>query len=665
MTNFNMKIIFRFFKRFILFIVIIFVLLPIYLILYAKIKSEYNLNKLGGDVKIIVSHGEKFRDLNKNDLVDIYENYHCDINERVEDLLAKLSLSEKVGLMFMSHIQLELDGSLSEIPKFDNIYTWFYNGNSELIINKKMNNFMINLSGKTYTPYNIAKWHNEIQKLAEKTRLGIPITLSTNAMHQAVDFIKLTTYMNSFSHWPYPLGLAATRDTSLVEDFANIARQEYMATGIRLAVHPLADLSTDPRWSRTINTFGEDADLTSAMVRAYVRGFQGIRLSSESVACMTKHFAGAGPHSNGEDSHFPYGKNLVYPGNNFRYHLKPFVDGAFIAHTAQIMPYYSIPKGQTKYNLGFAFNKDIITNMLRKKYKFNGVVCTDWNLISQYKFLNFIPIGFPKSWGVEGKSESERLQLVIEAGCDQFGGEFCPELLIDLVQNKTISENRIDQSVRRILHDKFALGLFEKPFVNLYQVNKIVGKDSFVRKGKIAQRKSIVLLKNGIIGKSKMLPVRKKMNVYIENIDKYVVEKYAKVVSKPHQADFIIIRLMAPFEKRYQFAQEAFYHMGKLSYKKREEERILNLIKQKPSVIAIFLDRPAVIPKIAAQTTALLADFGVTDEALLDVIFGKFTPTGKLPVELPASDEAVVLQKEDMPCDSKNPLFEFGYGLTY
>ena len=169
------------------------------------------------------------------------------------------------------------------------------------------------------------------------------------------------------------------------------------------------------------------------MTKAYVLGFQGDSLDQNGVACMTKHFSGGGPQEDGEDAHFPYGKNQVYPGNNFDYHVTPFTDGAFEANTAQIMPYYGIPIGQTSEDVAFGFNKDIITTLLRDSLKFKGVVCTDWNIISNTR------IGEGRAWGIEDLSPKERVQKVIDAGCDQFGGESIPELIVELVHDGAIS----------------------------------------------------------------------------------------------------------------------------------------------------------------------------------------------------------------------------------
>ena len=299
----------------------------------------------------------------------------------------------------------------------------------------------------------MAEWHNRIQKMAERTRLGIPVTISTDPRHAFSQNPLASLMAGSFSQFPEPTGLAATRDVDLVQQFGDIARQEYLAVGIRLALHPMADLATEPRWARVNGTFGEDADLSAEMTAAYIRGFQGETLGKDSVACMTKHFPGAGPQMDGEDAHFPYGREQVYPGNNFDYHLKPF-EAAFKAGTAQIMPYYGMPVGTPLEEVGFGFNKDVITGLLRGKYGFEGVVCTDWGLLTPFKILGreVMPA---RAWGVEHLSRLERAQKMLEAGVDQFGGEACPEVIVQLVREGKVSEERIDQSVRRLLRDKF------------------------------------------------------------------------------------------------------------------------------------------------------------------------------------------------------------------
>jgi beta-glucosidase len=612
------------------------------------INTRRNLSLLGQEAPTLTQDGITFRDLNKNGKLDVYEDPRRPIAKRIEDLLQQMTLEEKAGMMFQTMIGMNKDGTILEktgmfpLPQ-----------TSDMIARRLMNHFNI-LEGSD--PRHMAEWHNRIQKLAERTRLGIPITISTDPRHAFSNNPLAGMMAGSFSQFPEPTGLAATRDVDLVRQFANIARQEYLAVGIRLALHPMADLATEPRWCRINGTFGEDAELTSQMVGAYIRGFQGETLGKDSVACMTKHFPGGGPQKDGEDPHFPYGREQVYPGNNFEYHLKPF-EAAFKAGTAQIMPYYGMPVGTSFEEVGFSFNKDVITGLLRGKYGFDGVVCTDWGLLTSMNILGreVMPA---RAWGVEHLSLSERLKKILDAGVDQFGGEACPEVIVQLVREGKVSEERIDQSIRRILRDKFRLGLFDNPYLDVAAAEKIVGNPEFRKVGELAQRQSIVLLKND----KKTLPLKYGLKIYIENIKPEAIKEYGEVVDDPSKADIAILRLSAPYEKR-KGMMESYFHAGDLDFKEPEKTRILTILNQIPTVVDIYLERPAVIPEIAEKSAALLANFGANDDAVLDVIFGKFEPQGKLPFELPSSMDAVRKQKEDLPHDSENPLFPFGHGL--
>ena len=265
-----------------------------------------------------------------------------------------------------------------------------------------------------------------------------------------------------------------------------------------------------------------------------------------------------------------------------------------------------------------------------------------------------------RAWGVEHLSLAERAQKVLDAGADQFGGEACPEVIVQLVREGKVSEARIDQSIRRLLRDKFRLGLFDNPFVDVDAAEKIVGQPDFRKSGELAQRKSIVLLKN----EKNTLPLKNGLKIYVENIKPEAIAQYGEVVNDVSKADIAILRLNSPYEKR-KGLMESFFHAGDLDFKEPEKTRILNILNRVPTVVDIYLERPAVISEIAEKSAALLANFGANDGAVLDVIFGKFLPQGKLPFELPSSLEAVRKQKEDLPHDSENPLFPFGHGLSY
>jgi Beta-glucosidase-related glycosidases len=608
----------------------------------------------GTEAPFLTQDGITFRDLNKNGRLDPYEDPRRPIEERVADLLSQMTLEEKAGLMFHPPVAMNADGSLAEeIAPFNQAAT------SEMVRKRLINHFNVY---EVAQPRQMAEWYDRLQKLAESTRLGIPVTISSDPLHTLNSSPAVGLGDNAFSKWPEPIGLAAVRDDALVQEFADIARQEYLAVGIRTALHPMADLATEPRWARIAGTFGEDAELSSRMVAAYIRGFQGETLGPHSVACMTKHFPGGGPQKDGEDPHFYYGKDQVYPANNFEYHLIPF-QAAFNAGTAMIMPYYGRPLGLPLEEVGFGFNKDVITGLLRGKYGFDGVVCTDWSLIHDIVVDGQVVMRC-RCWGVEDLSAEERVLKAVQAGVDQFGGESCPEIIVQLVKSGQVDQARIDESVRRLLRDKFRLGLFDQPFVDPQVAVEVVGNVDFRAKGELAQRRSIVLLKNGGAQSDTILPLQEEVPICVEGIDHEVARQYGSIVTSPAEAKLAIIRLDCPFQPR-EGLLESFFHAGDLDFKSPERERILALLERMPTIVDIHLDRPAVIPEIAKKCAALLADFGASDAAVLDVIFGKFQPSGKLPFELPSSMEAVRKQKEDLPHDSENPVFPFGYGLTY
>jgi beta-glucosidase len=626
---------------------------------YQRMGSKANnyYKSLGPEAPTLSIDGVTFRDLNKNGRLDIYEDINAPLETRVDDLVGQMTLEEKAGSMFVTMAGISNEGGFLDKPSFSNfpmdlMLPIVLGSGAELFIGKQINNF--NILFAPNTPI-LAKFTNTVQKYGERSRLGIPMSIASDPRHTTENNPGAALFTPSFSQWPSFLGLAATRDTVLVREFGDIARQEYVATGIRVALHPMADLMTEPRWGRSNGTFGEDAYLSAEMTKAYVLGFQGETLGPNSVACMTKHFSGGGPQLDGEDPHFPYGKEQAYPGDNFDYHLIPFTKGAFAANSAQIMPYYGIPMGQTDEDVAFAFNKAIITTLLRDSLGFDGVVCTDWMIISDSG------MGEARAWGVEELTPLARIQKVIDAGCDQFGGESVPELVIELVNTGQLTEERIDISVKRIMRDKFRLGLFDNPYVDETAAVAITGNDAFRSAGKDAQAKSTVLLKNDNI-----LPLSEGVKVYAKDVfDQEEFAKYAEMVDSPEEADVVVIRINTPFDPRSEYFLESFFHQGRLYYTDEELNEILEVIKDKPSIVIANLDRPAILTDIMPATQGLIAEFGTTDEIMAEILFGVRKPEGKLPFELPSSWEAVLEQHEDVPYDSKDPLYPFGHGLRY
>jgi len=578
-----------------------------------------------------------------------YRNAELDVEQRVDDLLDRMSLAEKAGMLFQTMIVIG-SGDLSA-PGLA-----FGVGSAEHMIQTQLLTHF-NLVRTAEDAKVLAEWHNRLQKLASETRLGIPITLSTDPRHHFTENTGTAATAGAFSQWPETLGFAAIGSADLVERFADIARQEYLAVGLRLALHPQIDLATEPRWSRISGGFGEDADLTGRLVRAYIRGFQGAQLGSESVSTMTKHFPGGGPQQDGEDPHFAYGREQVYPGNNFEYHLKPFRD-AIAAGTAQIMPYYGMPVGTQYEEVAFAFNKGIITDLLRGELGFDGIVCTDWGLVTDATIL-----GQPmpaRAWGVEHLDELSRVEMILNAGCDQLGGEARPELVVQLVEQGRISEDRIDVSVRRLLREKFVLGLFDNRYVDSDHAANTVGRVDFVAAGADAQRRAYTLLTN----RDQILPLEKPCRLYVEGVSAEVASRYGQVVSDPAESDIALLRLKAPYEPR-QGGFEAMFHAGSLEFPAVDRDHHASISSVVPTIVDVYLDRPAVLTHLVRDAAAVFGSYGSSDEAFLDVVFGAAQPQGSLPFDLPRSMAAVQASRSDVPFDTTDPIFRFGHGRRY
>ncbi|TLD09651.1 hypothetical protein PspLS_11735 [Pyricularia sp. CBS 133598] len=558
----------------------------------------------------------------KSDVLPIYKNPTYCVDDRVQDLVKRMTIEEKAGQLFQTMI---FQGPRGTLDKGGEVR----NSTENMITEKFMTHF--NIADEITDAKETAQFVNLIQQRALNTRLGIPVTISSDPRHSFTDNFGTGLRAGAFSQWPESLGLAALRDPHLVKQFAEIAREEYRAVGIRAALHPQIDVATEPRWARQGNTWGENATLTAELLVEYIKGFQGGQIGPHSVTTVTKHFPGCGPMKNGEDSHFAYGKDQIYPGSNFKYHLTPF-KAAIAAGARQIMPYYSRPLG-TKYDsVGFSFNKQIVSCLLRETLGVKGIVLSDWGLITDTVILGQeMPA---RAWGVKHLSELDRALRILDAGVDQFGGEERPELVVQLVKKGNVSESRIDVSVKRLLREKFLLGLFENPFVDPEIAGSIVGNDYFVRLGKDAQRFNASILEN----------------------------RDVLVVKTPEEADYALLRLWAPYESR-PGGFESRFHAGSLEFNATEKACQAAIYKTVITVVDMILDRPAAIPEVAEGAAAVFGSFGSGTEAFLDVVFGIAAPEGKLPFDLPRSQKAVEESREDVPFDTKSPVFTFGHGL--
>ena len=616
--------------------------------IFSPIERVIYLAKLKPEVKTLDIDGMSFRDLNKNNKLDRYEDYRLDTAQRVEDLISQMTLEEKVGTLFHPPVTINPDWMFR-------LYSLFVDGGKlteSEIINQHINHF--NLYGNP-KPERLAKRLNNLQKIASRSRLGIPVTISSDPIHEVPNGGGVASFsLDGFSKWPSQLGLAASQNPSLVKQFAEIAREEYLAVGIRTALHPMADLATEPRWARNFGTFGSDNVLSSKLTMAYMDGFQGETIDSQSVMTMVKHFPGGGPQENGLDPHLFSGRNQIYPGNMFDYHVKPFID-AINNNLAVIMPYYGITVNQTSENVAIGFNKDLLTTLLRDELGYKGVICSDWGIING------------RHWGVGDLSIEERYIKAIDAGIDQFGGEKDTEVVIELVKKGLMPLSRIDASVKRILKNKFDLGLFDNPYVEVDQVKSRVNTERNIKLGKEAQKQSMVLLKN-----DSTLPLEKNINIFVDGFNaKSIV--HGNVVSDIKDADVIVSYVHTVFngnqpsgiDRLVDNVLSSIFPNQDLNFSPEILEKLEEFSSIKPLIVIVDLNRPAILDSINQMSSALVGTFGVDESVIFETLFGESKPTGKLPFEIPSSMKEVNEQLEDVPDDTMNPTFKFGFGLTY
>jgi beta-glucosidase len=562
-----------------------------------------------------------------------------DLEHRVGDLLSRMTLEDKAGLMFHP---IGTVGELDTPGLFRPVTT-------RQLLDSRITHMNVMMAP---TARGLAEWNNLLQQEARRHPLGIPITISTDPRHSFTNNPATSFFAGPFSQWPEPLGFGALGSEELVARFAELVREEYVAVGIRTALHPQIDLATEPRWGRQMTTFGEDADLVSRLGVAYIRGLQGPEIGPTSVSAMAKHFPGGGPQQDGNDPHFAYGREQVYPGGQFDLHLKPF-KAAIAAGVSQLMPYYGMPVGTDLEEVGFGFNKQVITALLREQLGYDGIVCTDWGILSH------------AFWGVEDLTFEERMIKALDAGIDQFGGETSPEVLVSLVRSGAVSEARLDVSARRLLREKFRLGLFENPFVDAERADSAVGSAGARAEGVAAQAAAHTLLKNAPTGPAR-LPLRPGLKVYLENLSVEALGDRVKPVGSPQDADVAVLRLEAPFERRGEpNTVESFFRGGSLAFPVEVLDRIRDIAAVVPTVVDVYLDRPAILAETNEIADALVVNFGATEEAFVRVLFGDAAPQGRLPFDIPSSMKAVEQSNSDTPFDTAHPTFRYGFGLSY
>ena len=710
-------------------------------------------------VKIITVDGLSYKDLNKNGKLDKYEDWRLSVDVRARDLASQMTIDQIAGLMLYSAHQAipALSGPLGAGTYLGKHFTDGGIDPSELTDQQKEFLIKDNLRHVLITavsgPEVAAKWNNNVQALVEGSGLGIPSNNSSDPRNGTNSGVEYTAGAGGkISQWPDEIGLAATFDPGIVKQFGNVAAQEYRALGISTALSPQIDLGSEPRWSRIGGTFGEDPQLSADMARAYVDGFQTSTGSSEikdgwgyhSVNAMMKHWPGGGPEEGGRDAHFAYGKFAVYPGNNFDEHLISFIDGALKLEgntktASAVMPYYTISYGmdlKNKEQRGNSYSKYLITDLLRNKYHYDGVVCTDWLVTADEGKTPDIFAG--KSWGMETNSVAERHYKVLMAGVDQFGGNNVAGPVIEAYQmgikehGESFMRARFELSAVRLLRNIFHLGLFENPYLDPQKSKEIVGNPEFMKAGYIAQLKSVVMVKN----KDRILPLQKGKTIYLpkkytasmlgffgpptkekfeDAVNADLIKKYFNVTDDPAKADCALVFISGPaggagYDKEdvakggtgylpisLQYgpytATDAREHsiaagdpaeptVKDRTYKGKSKtsgnfqdlltiQQTRVVMKGKPIIVILTTQKPTILSEFEKDANAILVNFGVQNQAILDLVTGVAEPSGLLPVQMPANMQTVELQSEDIPhdmfcyTDEEEHEYDFGFGMNW
>ncbi|WP_026669275.1 glycoside hydrolase family 3 protein [Butyrivibrio sp. AE3006] len=694
---------------------------------------------------VIEKDGLFFRDLERTGELVPYEDWRLSPEERAKDLASRMTVEEIAGLMMYSaHQIVPAEGGGWFPATYRGGKTLAESGADEWELTDQQKKFLTEdhvryvLAMVLKNGEIAAKWNNEMQALCEEMPHGIPVNTSTDPRHGAGSAsAEFKTEAKGTSKWPLGLGLAATFSADTVKNFARIAAREYRALGITTELGPQIDLGTEPRWMRVSDTYGPSSKLVTEYAKNYCEGLQNDPEADgwgeTSVAAMVKHWPGGGPCEAGRDAHYAYGKFAVYPGDNLKEHLKPFLEGAFkldkTGEASAVMPYYTISYGvdPSGKNVGNSYSKYIIGDLLRDKYGYKGVVCTDWG-ITQDPNPKLDSFG-SRCFGTEDLSEAERHLCIIENGVDQFGGNNDIKPILEAYKigcerhGEDAMRKRFEESAVRLLLNSFRCGLFENPYLDPEESKKVLGCDEFVKEGFDAQLRSIVMVKNNGV-----LPVSGRKKVYIpgRHIDAHKgfmrdmmpamdipganpadVTPFYDVTDDPAEADMAICFIESPISDGY--TEETGYRPVTLQYRPytadaarevsiaggdfREEsnnrtykgksntpanESDLDLVIKareqmgdKPVIVSIRMNNPCMVSEFEKYADAILVNFGVETKATLTIVSGGAEPSAMLPVQLPADMETVEKHCEDKPfdytpyTDSVGNTYDFGFGLNF
>jgi len=617
-------------------------------------------------VKIIALGGIRFRDMDRDGKLSPFEDWRLPPQRRATDLAARLSVEEMAGLTMHSHL-----------PGIGNALGFSAKGYDLEAVRTQVNGEHVTsfITRLAVRPKIMAEQNNEAQAIAEASRFGIPLTISTDPRNHFQYVLGASTDALGYSQWPEALGFAALRDAAIAKRFADIVRREYRATGIQEALSPQADLLTEPRWPRGLGTFGSRASVVGPLVKAYVEGFQGgsAGITRNGVMAVVKHWVGYGAGIEGFDGHNYYGRIAQVDRRSLAVHIAPFLP-AFAVKVAGVMPTYDILQGGVVNGrqiepVGAGFSRELLTDLLRKKYRYDGIVLSDWNITLDCTTACSNPttpqppeaIAMP--WGVEKLTPLQRYAKGFAAGVDQFGGVHETSVVADGATAGVIPIPLLRAIAVRVLTSKFQLGLFENPYVDPVRAADTVGTRVVQDEADSVQSASQVLLKND----TGNVPLKPGAKLFLRGIDPDTVKRAGFiVVSKPEEADAALVRVSTPHDLLH---PNAFFgsrqNEGRLDFRPGipDFDAVASLSRKTKVIVSVFADRPPILTRLLPLSSVLVINFGVSDDALIASLSGKAAIRGRLPYDLPSSMAAVMAQRPDLPDDDAAPLFRFGAGI--
>ena len=676
---------------------------------------------------VIERDGFAFKDLARSGELLPYEDWRLSPEERAADLAGRLSREEIAGLMlYSSHQVVPFDGGPFGDTYGGEPFDPAKHDDADLSDGQmqflKKDHIRHVLQMRVKSARVSATWSNNLQKVCEEERWGIPVNISTDPRHGVSAFgAEFRTAGSDVSKWPEGIGLAAAGDPELVREFARTAAKEYRALGITTALGPQIDLSTEPRWMRLEDTLGSDPEKVIPMVKAYCDGMQTTEGSpdgwgADSVITMVKHWPGGGTGEGGRDAHYAYGCFAVYPAGQFAEHLRPFTEGAFrldgpTGKAGAVMPYYTVSWLEDHEKVGNSYNEYILKDLLREKYDYDGVVCTDWGITADPN--PEIDSFGSRCYGVNELTEAERHLRIILNGVDQFGGNNRAEPVLEAWRigeercGADFMEERMRLSAKRLLTGMFRVGLFENPYLDPAESERIVGNAAFVKAGLEAQARSAVLLRKGL------LPLREGIKVYVptrkirahknfmrfidpesapDPLDGFDCSPWFERAETPEKADAAIVFMESPQSdpydsedrknggngyrplmlqyREYTAAEARAESIGggdfredftNRSYRGKtnrcfNEQDLDNLEETrrrmggKPVIVCMLMHNPTVPAEWESLADGIVVYFSCGRSVLMDILFGKRTAGGRLPYNLPKDMAAVEEHGEDEIC---------------